>query len=205
MQNFNLNLQQELSRSAVVQIGYVGSNGHKLWDFRDINQPSQAEITAADLGCDCINDHLPAPLPDTHGIFSLLLHQLGGKRRELQLQLAADELARERLARIDLHPELHVVAFALTTPATAKTTCLMLRSPPTARIIGQPRQFQFRRAQSPDLEFHLRVPESQGQLAALDRRLGHERHRHRAVRPAFPHGLQFPKTTSTAAANSWPT
>ena len=30
MQNFNLNLQQELSRRTVLQIGYVGSNGHKL-------------------------------------------------------------------------------------------------------------------------------------------------------------------------------
>ena len=51
MQNFNLNLQQELGRHAVWQIGYVGSNGHKLFRFRDINQPSQAAIDAADLAC----------------------------------------------------------------------------------------------------------------------------------------------------------
>jgi hypothetical protein len=56
MQNFNLNLQQQIGRKTVLQIGYVGSNGHKLLRFRDINQPTQAEITAADLGCDCIND-----------------------------------------------------------------------------------------------------------------------------------------------------
>src|SRR6202011_120774 len=56
MQNFNLNFQQELSRRTVLQIGYVGSNGHKLLRFRDINQPSQAEITAADLACACINN-----------------------------------------------------------------------------------------------------------------------------------------------------
>ncbi|HEY2351705.1 MAG TPA: carboxypeptidase regulatory-like domain-containing protein, partial [Candidatus Acidoferrum sp.] len=56
MQNFNLNFQQELSRRTVLQIGYVGSNGHKLFRFRDINQPSQAQITAADLGCGCILD-----------------------------------------------------------------------------------------------------------------------------------------------------
>ncbi len=56
MQNFNLNFQQELSRRTMLQIAYVGSNGHKLFRFRDINQPSQAQITAADLGCDCIND-----------------------------------------------------------------------------------------------------------------------------------------------------
>ena len=56
MQNFNLNFQQELTRKTVFQIGYVGSNGHKLFRFRDINQPTQAEITAADLACGCIND-----------------------------------------------------------------------------------------------------------------------------------------------------
>ncbi|MDP9146355.1 MAG: carboxypeptidase regulatory-like domain-containing protein [Acidobacteriota bacterium] len=56
MQNFNLNFQQELTRKTVLQIGYVGSNGHKLFRFRDINQPSQAQIDAADLACACIND-----------------------------------------------------------------------------------------------------------------------------------------------------
>jgi hypothetical protein len=40
----------------VLQVGYVGSQGHRLFRFFDINQPSQAAITAADLGCDCIND-----------------------------------------------------------------------------------------------------------------------------------------------------
>jgi len=54
IQNFNLNLQQEFGRFAVWQIGYVGSNGHKLFRFRDINQPSQAAIDAADIACNCI-------------------------------------------------------------------------------------------------------------------------------------------------------
>jgi hypothetical protein len=56
LQNYNLNLQQQLTKKSVFQIGYVGSQGKKLWDFRDINQPTQAQITAADLGCGCIND-----------------------------------------------------------------------------------------------------------------------------------------------------
>jgi hypothetical protein len=55
MQNFNLNFQQELTRKTVFQIGYVGSNGHKLLRFRDINQPTQAQIDSADLLCNCIN------------------------------------------------------------------------------------------------------------------------------------------------------
>ncbi|HEY1423072.1 MAG TPA: TonB-dependent receptor [Candidatus Acidoferrum sp.] len=57
MENFNLNFQQELGKNVVLQVGYVGSNGHKLFRFRDINQPSQAQITAADLACNCINDN----------------------------------------------------------------------------------------------------------------------------------------------------
>jgi hypothetical protein len=56
LQNWNLNIQQQLMRKMVLQVGYVGSHGNKLWDFVDLNQPSQAQITAADLGCGCIND-----------------------------------------------------------------------------------------------------------------------------------------------------
>ena len=57
MQNFNLNLQQELTRHMVVQVGYVGSNGHKLLRFRDLNQPSlgaiqQFNYTAASIAAD---------------------------------------------------------------------------------------------------------------------------------------------------------
>ncbi|HTS36126.1 MAG TPA: TonB-dependent receptor [Candidatus Solibacter sp.] len=57
IQNFNFNLQQQLGSKAVLQIGYVGSKGTKLFQFLDINQPSQAAITAADMGCDCINSY----------------------------------------------------------------------------------------------------------------------------------------------------
>jgi hypothetical protein len=48
LQNYNLNLQQQLTRKMVLQVGFVGSHGSKLWDFRDINQPSAAQIWAAD-------------------------------------------------------------------------------------------------------------------------------------------------------------
>jgi len=46
-QNFNLNIQQQLGK-AVFQVGYVGAKGTKLFRFRDINQPSQSQITAYD-------------------------------------------------------------------------------------------------------------------------------------------------------------
>lgn len=36
---YNLNLQQELSRNVALQVGYVGSQGRKLFRYRDINQP----------------------------------------------------------------------------------------------------------------------------------------------------------------------
>jgi hypothetical protein len=48
VENFNLNLQHQLSNKVVLQVGYVGSIGTKLFRFRDINQPSQAQITAYD-------------------------------------------------------------------------------------------------------------------------------------------------------------
>lgn len=50
VQNFNLNIQQQLSNKLVLQVGYVGSVGTKLFRFRDLNQPTQAQITAFDQG-----------------------------------------------------------------------------------------------------------------------------------------------------------
>jgi len=48
MENYNLNIQQQITNKISVQVGYVGSQGHRLFRFFDINQPSQAQITAAD-------------------------------------------------------------------------------------------------------------------------------------------------------------
>ena len=70
--NYNLNIQQEILHNTVLQVGYVGSAGRKLFHFRDINQPTQAEITAADLGCGCINSFsVPRPF-DTAALLSPL-------------------------------------------------------------------------------------------------------------------------------------
>jgi len=49
MMNFNLNLQQQVGKNVVASIGYVGSVGHHLLRFRDVNQPDQATITASDI------------------------------------------------------------------------------------------------------------------------------------------------------------
>ena len=50
IENYNLNVQQQIAKNIVLQVGYVGSQGHRLFRFFDINQPSQATITACDLG-----------------------------------------------------------------------------------------------------------------------------------------------------------
>jgi outer membrane receptor protein involved in Fe transport len=56
MENYNLNFQQQITNKTVLQIGYVGSQGHRLWRFFDLNQPSAAAINATDLTYGCILD-----------------------------------------------------------------------------------------------------------------------------------------------------
>jgi hypothetical protein len=48
MENYNLNFQQQISGKMMLQLGYVGSQGHHLWRFFDINQPSVATINQVD-------------------------------------------------------------------------------------------------------------------------------------------------------------
>jgi Carboxypeptidase regulatory-like domain/TonB dependent receptor/TonB-dependent Receptor Plug Domain len=56
MENFNVNFQQQIAPKMVVQLAYVGSQGHHLWRFFDLNQPSAAAINTADLTYGCIYD-----------------------------------------------------------------------------------------------------------------------------------------------------
>ena len=48
MENYNLNIQQQISSKVMLQVGYVGSQGHRLFRFVDLNQPEQAAIAAYD-------------------------------------------------------------------------------------------------------------------------------------------------------------
>jgi hypothetical protein len=52
VQNYNLNIQHELFPNGVVTIGYVGSQGRKLFRYRDINQsvPGQGSARPFDNG-----------------------------------------------------------------------------------------------------------------------------------------------------------
>lgn len=47
IQNYNLNIQRELFRNAVLEVGYVGSTGKKLFRYRDINQPLNPSVSSA--------------------------------------------------------------------------------------------------------------------------------------------------------------
>ncbi|MBX7219276.1 MAG: carboxypeptidase regulatory-like domain-containing protein [Blastocatellia bacterium] len=44
VQNYNLNLQHQFFTNTVLQVGYVGSTGRKLYRYRDINQPGNPAV-----------------------------------------------------------------------------------------------------------------------------------------------------------------
>jgi Carboxypeptidase regulatory-like domain/TonB dependent receptor len=44
IENYNLNIQQQITSKVVLEVGYVGSQGHRLWRFFDINQPNAQAI-----------------------------------------------------------------------------------------------------------------------------------------------------------------
>ncbi len=47
VQNYNLNIQRELFKNGVLEVGYVGSHGTKLFRYRDINQPLNPSVSSA--------------------------------------------------------------------------------------------------------------------------------------------------------------
>ena len=63
IQNWNVNIQQAFGNKATAEIGYVGSKGSRLLRFRDINQPSQGQITAYDTGPACAGGFVPPNCP----------------------------------------------------------------------------------------------------------------------------------------------
>ena len=91
MENYNINIQQQLTSKTTLQIGYVGSQGHRLWRFYDINQPTQAAITAADLGCNCIKDFgvdRPYGNPTDTGAVYIFQQKSTGKSNYHSLQVS---------------------------------------------------------------------------------------------------------------------
>ena len=89
MENYNLNFQQQITNKMVLQIGYVGSQGHHLWRFFDISQPSAAAINATDLACNCIKDYSGAARPlngNPYGAFYVLQENSTGQSNYNSLQ-----------------------------------------------------------------------------------------------------------------------
>jgi len=89
MENYNLNFQQQIASKMVVQIAYVGSQGHHLWRFFDLSQPSQTAINAADIACNCINDYGSAARPlagNPYGAFYVLQENSTGQSNYNSLQ-----------------------------------------------------------------------------------------------------------------------
>ena len=75
MENYNLNLQHQLARQVSLQVAYVGSQGHRLFRFRDINQPSQAAITNSDLTSGVASYGVPRPFPYAAPYFTFYVMQ----------------------------------------------------------------------------------------------------------------------------------
>jgi Carboxypeptidase regulatory-like domain/TonB dependent receptor/TonB-dependent Receptor Plug Domain len=89
MENYNINFQQQITNKTVLQIGYVGSQGHHLWRFFDISQPSEGAINAADVNCNCINDYGSAARPlagNPYGAFYVLRENSSGQSNYSALQ-----------------------------------------------------------------------------------------------------------------------
>ena len=89
MENYNLNIQQQLGSKAVLQVAYVGSQGHRLWRFFDISQPSAAQINAADIACGCIQDFGVDARPlaaNPYGAYYVLQENSTGKSNYNALQ-----------------------------------------------------------------------------------------------------------------------
>jgi hypothetical protein len=91
MENYNLNIQQQLSSKTVLQVGYVGSQGHRLWRFFDISQPSEAQINAADIACNCIQDFGVDARPlagNPYGAYIVLQENSTGRSNYNSLQVS---------------------------------------------------------------------------------------------------------------------
>ena len=79
MYNYNLNVQQQVGKAVVFQVGYVGSAGHHLFRFRDINQ----QQLSCQLGISCVANF---PYPD-YGYINYLETSANSIYNALQTQL----------------------------------------------------------------------------------------------------------------------
>jgi hypothetical protein len=102
IENYNLNIQQQISSKVAVQVGYVGSQGHRLWRFFDINQPTAQAIHDAQCpgapgtapGTDCsltlnatsVTFGVPRPFGFPNGAFYIFQENSSGRSNYNSLQ-----------------------------------------------------------------------------------------------------------------------
>jgi hypothetical protein len=88
IENYNVNIQQQISTKVAVQLGYVGSQGHRLWRFFDINQPDHATITNCDntSGVSACDFNVPRVFTNTYGAFYIFQENSSGKSNYNSLQ-----------------------------------------------------------------------------------------------------------------------
>ncbi len=95
MENYNLNIQQQITSKVALQIGYVGSRGRRLWRFFDVSQPSTAEINNCDRGrsggasCGTFQDFGSGARPlanNPYGAYYVLQENSTGKSKYDSLQ-----------------------------------------------------------------------------------------------------------------------
>ncbi len=88
MENYNLNIQQQITSKVALQVGYVGSQGHRLWRFFDINQPSQAAINSCDLslGVSACDFFVPRVFGNPAGATYIFQENSSGKSNYNSLQ-----------------------------------------------------------------------------------------------------------------------
>jgi hypothetical protein len=102
MENYNLNIQQQITSKVALQVGYVGSQGHRLFRFFDINQPNAQAIHDAQCpgalgtapGTDCsgtpgatsVSLSVPRPFGGPSGAFYIFQENSSGKSNYNSLQ-----------------------------------------------------------------------------------------------------------------------
>ena len=195
MQNFNLNLQQELGHKMVFQIGYVGSNGHRLLRFRDINQPSQAQITACDLGltADCgapiIHDG-DVPRALSQAFFYINYEEASANSNYNSLQASYRINDWHGLTSTLNYNWSHSIDDASDGEDYVPNASQPNDSSAPIRSNRGNSNFDSRNRLT--WNFIYEFPNRKGDWRAADGRLGLERHRYGAVRPAVSAELQLP-------------
>ena len=114
MENYNINIQHQFSNKISMQVGYVGSQGHRLFRFFDLNQPSQATITACDLGGLGLHRRHQRlrRTPKLRLPLRRRIHLPGKFLWKLQLSFAADPVPRGQLSRLHFAHQLRVFEVA---------------------------------------------------------------------------------------------